>query len=181
MISFREGEKIFEIKRRHHFIIVKNLLLIAIGFAIVLGIMIALFFTSFSFPEMLTDAVPFLLEVQIRFFGLFVCSLILLMLWQSAFVSFANYYLDCWIVTNERTIHTELRSLFSRIISSVPHSKIQDITIDIKGILPTIFKYGDLQIQTAGKFHEFIFKQIPNPYETKEIIYKSKRNMKKRT
>ncbi|MBZ1356282.1 MAG: PH domain-containing protein [Candidatus Nealsonbacteria bacterium] len=179
MIKFREGEKIYEVKRRHPFVIIKSLLMIGLLFLIVLIFMFILFFTSFSFPEFLTDIAPFLLEVQIRFLGLFACSLILLILWQSAFISFANYYLDCWIITSERTIHTELKSFFSRIISSVSHSKIQDITINIKGFLPTILKYGDLQIQTAGKFHEFIFKEISNPYETKEVIYKAKKDMEK--
>ena len=36
--------------------------------------------------------------------------------------------------------------------------------------------YGNVQIQTAGARREFIFKEIPDPYKTKEIITQAQIN-----
>ncbi len=180
MIKIREGENIRLIKRRHKLVLIKNLAGLSFVFLTIIGLMIALFFVSLDFPETMVEIFPFLIDYNTRILGLYLLSLTLLVLWQSVFVVIANYYLDCWIVTDERTIHTELRALFSRIFSSISHHRVQDVTVDVRGIIPTFFRYGDLQIQTAGKFQEFVFKQIPEPYETKEAIFKAQKEYRQK-
>ena len=109
---------------------------------------------------------------------LFLSSIFLLLCWNSFFTVLTKYYIDSWIITNERTIYTELRGFFNSFSSSIPHEKVQDITIDVNGFLPTVFHYGDLHIQTAGAFKEFIFRQIPDPEETKDILLETIKNAK---
>ncbi|OGF33927.1 hypothetical protein A2223_02390 [Candidatus Falkowbacteria bacterium RIFOXYA2_FULL_35_8] len=48
--------------------------------------------------------------------------------------------------------------------------RMQDITSDVKGFLPTILNYGDVHIQTAGEEQRFVFKQIPNAEEVTRTI-----------
>lgn len=145
-------------------------------FSVVVILIISLFFIPLpSWPGWLINFIPFVLEFEIRYLLLFFLSLLLSVLWSIIFLVVANYYLDCWIVTNERTIHTELKGLFSRIFSSVNHDKIQDITIEMKGFFPTVLRFGNLYIETAGEFREFVFRQIPNPYKTKDVIFKAQR------
>jgi uncharacterized membrane protein YdbT with pleckstrin-like domain len=175
MINLREQESVVLLKRRHLFVLIKSLIPVSLVFLLIVFLMIGSIFSKFAFPDSLIETFPFLSGYKTQLLALFFLSLSLLICWQMIFVVLANYYLDCWIVTNERTIHTELKALFNRFLSSVPHHRVQDITVSVQGILPTFFRYGDLQIQTAGKFHEFIFKQIPEPYETKEIIFKSQK------
>ncbi len=173
MIKLREKEKVYSLKRRHYLVLFKKLSVFKIIFLIIIILMGAVFFSSF--PELLIETLPFLSSYNPEILILYFLSLMLLILWQSIFVTITDYYLDCWIITDQRAIHTELRSLFSRIFSSVPHSRIQDVTVDVKGIIPTFLNYGDLQIQTAGKFQEFTFKQIPFPYKAKETIFKAQK------
>ncbi len=175
MIRLRKKEEIRLVKRRHHLILIRNILGITLVFAALVVLMGVAFFASIDFPESLVEIFPFLLNYKTRVLILYFLSLSLLILWQAGFVVVATYYLDCWIVTDERTIHTELRALFNRILSSVPHHRVQDITVEVHGVFPTLLRYGNLQIQTAGRFHEFIFKQIPEPYETKEAIFKAQK------
>jgi len=167
MIKLREKEEIIVLKRRHRFVLIKSLAGVALTFLLIIILAVAVSFNLISLPDFLSGKIVFL--------TLFTLSLIALSCWQVTLVILANYYLDCWIVTNERTIHTELKALFNRSLSTVPHHRVQDITVNIQGIIPTFFRYGDLQIQTAGKFHEFIFKQIPEPYETKEMIFNAQK------
>ena len=175
MVDLREKEEVVEIKRRHFLVLLVEILPLILFLIIGVIAAIVIFFVSFSLPEIVTEIIPGLADVKMRLLILYFISIGMIIIWQIALVIFANYFLDCWIITNERTIHTELKSLFGRILSSIPHTKIQDITVNINGIIPTLLKYGDLQIQTAGQFNEFIFKQIPEPYKTKEIIFRAQK------
>jgi uncharacterized membrane protein YdbT with pleckstrin-like domain len=180
MILLREEEKIHLVKRRHGLILIRDVFgVVLILFSILIGVFVV-FFSSFTFPESLTDSFPILLSYKAPIFIIYLLSLLMLFIWQIIFIIFADYYLDCWIITDQRTIHTEINSLFNRVLSSIQHDKIQDVTVTVNGIIPTFFKYGDLQIQTAGKFHEFVFRQIPEPYETKEKIFEVQKDYLKK-
>jgi uncharacterized membrane protein YdbT with pleckstrin-like domain len=180
MIILDENEKIYLVKRRHPIILKLELLPEVLIFLLTAILIISLFFIHFpSWPEWLIKIFPSLLKFEARYLLLFFLSLSLLIFWQIIFLVITNYYLDCWIVTNKRTIHIELKSLFNRTESSVPHDKIQDITIDTKGILPTFFNFGDLYIETAGEFRQFVFRQIPDPEKTKEAIFDAQREFLK--
>ncbi len=175
MITLRENEKINSVKRKHQLILIRDLVGIVLIFLTTVISIFVTFFVSFSFPESLTETFPFLLDYGVRVFALYLLFIFLFILWQVIFIILVNYYLDCWIITDQRTIHTEIKALFNRTFSSVSHDKIQDVTVTVSGILPTFLRYGDLQIQTAGKFQEFVCKQIPEPYKTKEILFKSQK------
>jgi len=181
MITFRPNEKIYLIKRRHLVVLIKSLFPELLIFLVTLILMVSLFFIPLpSWPDWLTKFIPSLLEFKIRYLLLFLLSFFVLVFWTTIFLVVTNYYLDCWIVTNERTIHTELRGLFSRVLSSINHDRIQDITIDIHGFFPNILRFGDLHIQTAGEFREFVFRQIPDPYKTKDVIFQAQREFLKK-
>ncbi len=177
MINLKEKEKIILIKRRHIFVLFFRILPLLFIFLAIIVAMVYSFFVSFSFLSEPLDLIGVSMsETKMRFFALFLLSCLLLFLWQIFLVKIAHYYLDCWIVTDKRTIHTELHSLFNRFLSTVYHHRIQDVSVDVKGILPTFFRYGDVQIQTAGTFREFVFREIPEPYKTKEIITQTQIN-----
>lgn len=78
-----------------------------------------------------------------------------------AFANFVDYYLDTWMVTNQRIINIEQKGLFARVISEKDLGKMQDITSEVKGFWATLLDYGDVHIQTAGETERFIFRQVP--------------------
>jgi len=78
-----------------------------------------------------------------------------------AYANFVDYYLDVWIVTNERVINIEQKGLFSREISEKELGNMQDITSDVDGFWATILNYGNVYIQTAAEKERFVFKEIP--------------------
>lgn len=115
-----------------------------------------------------------------RLFWLF-SSLWWLFLWAGMAVLWINYYLDYWIVTNQRVISTYQKGLFRREISELSFSRIQDLTVDVKGLLKTFIDYGNVEIRTAGTFDKgqeaqdvniFIFQDVPKPYEVQNILSK---------
>jgi uncharacterized membrane protein YdbT with pleckstrin-like domain len=93
-----------------------------------------------------------------------------LAVWLFAFLEFTDYYLDVWIVTNERVINIEQEGLFHRTASELHLTAIQDVTSDVQGIVRTLFDYGNVHIQTAGEKGRFIFKNIEEPEKIKEFV-----------
>lgn len=107
--------------------------------------------------------------IELQFFRLGV-ALFGLFLWSFVFVIFIDYYLDVWIVTNERIVNIEQKGLFRREISELRLENVQDLTTEIKGIVPTFFDFGDLYVQTAGKRERFQFKSISHPERVRDVI-----------
>lgn len=90
--------------------------------------------------------------------------------WIILFIFWIDYYLDVWIVTDQRIINIEQGSLFRRRISELEMGKIQDVTSQVQGVIPTLFRYGYVYVQTAGEKERFVFCQVPNPAKVKNII-----------
>lgn len=109
---------------------------------------------------------------NVAFTGLFIllASAFYLFILLFTFSNFIDYYLDVWIVTNMRVINIEQRGLFARTISENDLAKIQDVTSDVKGLVATFLKYGDVFVQTAGEKERFLFKQVPNADEVARKI-----------
>ncbi|MBT5503388.1 hypothetical protein HN858_02985 [Candidatus Falkowbacteria bacterium] len=87
-----------------------------------------------------------------------------------AFTNFVDYYLDVWIVTNQRIINIEQKGLFSRIVSEKDLGQMQDITSEVDGFWATLLNFGNVHIQTAGEKERFVFKQVPFASEVSRRI-----------
>lgn len=97
-------------------------------------------------------------------------SMYFLAVWLFAFIEFTDYYLDVWIVSNERIINIEQQGLFHRTASELHLTAVQDVTSEVRGIIHTVFDYGDVHVQTAGEKGRFVFKSIYQPEKVKEHV-----------
>lgn len=117
----------------------------------------------------------FLINEQLIKFGLgdifwFLVGVYFLFWWLGLYFRITMYLLDTWIVTDHRILNNEQRGFFNRTLSEMSLGKIQDVSVRLRGVIPTLLNYGDLEIQTAGTEPKFAFKQIPNPQAVKELI-----------
>lgn len=103
----------------------------------------------------------------------------ILFIWLFGFFSFIDYYLDVWVITSERIIDVRQEGFFSRTVAELKLFQIQDVTSELKGFFKFIFRYGDVYVQTAGEKERFVFKQIPDPEEIRDIIIKLTEENKK--
>lgn len=157
-LELRKKEKIIVKKRRHWIVLLSEMMIV---FFLVLASFVSAYFLNDFFGD---NIVTLLFLVTMLMVSLII-----------AFHFLADYYLDIWIVTDQRSLRVELKGLFHRSVKSIDHDKIQDIRVTVKGILPTLLDYGDVRIQTAGANADFIFKQIPKPYIVKEKISSASR------
>ncbi len=94
----------------------------------------------------------------------------LVFIWMALFGVWTNYYLDVWTVTNKRLVTVDQRGLFHRDTGSFRLERLQDININVRGILATFLKFGDLEAETASGDKNFVARGIPNPQELKALI-----------
>lgn len=103
-----------------------------------------------------------------------------LSIWLFVFLEFTDYYLDTWIITNERVLNIEQEGLFKRTSSELDLASVQDATAETRGFFETMFSYGNLFVQTAGEKERFHFKSIGRPEHVKEILMKHVQDDKQR-
>ncbi len=85
---------------------------------------------------------------------------------------FVDYYLDVWVVTNERVIDIQQQGLFKRTVSELDLDRVQDASSNLQGVFSTFFNYGDVEIQSAGAESKFSFKDIPQPHKVRTELLK---------
>lgn len=97
-------------------------------------------------------------------------SIFFLFSWLFLFQNFIDYFLDIWIVTTHRIIDITQHGLFGRTTAELMLDRVQDVTSEVKGFIPTIFDYGTIFIQTAGERERFVFERIPRPVHISKRI-----------
>lgn len=90
--------------------------------------------------------------------------------WLFFFFSITDYVLDIWYITNKRIVDIQQTGFFSRKISEQYLNRIQDVSSETIGVLPTLFKYGNVRVQTAGEREHFLFEEVPEPDAVRQII-----------
>ena len=96
----------------------------------------------------------------------------LLVVWTGAWGAFTKYFLNAWVLTSQRIVNIKQRRFFSREVSSLFLSRIQDVTTDVSGILPSLLGIGNIKAQTAAEDVEFVMHGIPRPEMMRDLILK---------
>jgi hypothetical protein len=97
----------------------------------------------------------------------------LLFMWMALFAVWTNYYLDVWTITNKRLIAVDQKGFFSRSTASFRLERLQDIMINVNGIVATLLNYGSIELQTAGVEQNFKVMGLPDPAHIKATILSS--------
>ncbi len=130
---------------------------------------------GYIFLALIPPLVYIFFSVQIGNIGLtqifdFLTAIYYLFWWLGLFYTITMYLLDTWVVTDHRVLDNEQHGFFNRTLSEMHLSRIQDMSVGVRGVIPTFLNYGNLEIQTAGTEPKFIFKQIPDPASVKNLI-----------
>lgn len=169
-VHLEEGEDILAVVRKHWFILFAELFIPVVIFFIPLIAYLSFHETSIvadfirRFPE--TDAV-----------ALFLFSAWGLVIWMILFYTWTDYYLDVWTITDRRIIAVNQLGLFRRTTASFRLERLQDVHIEIHGLVATFLGFGTIRTQTAGQEVDFIIRGIPHPEEVKALILRSADNL----
>src|SRR3989344_2139353 len=142
MPPLEDGEEVLLIVRRHWWVVLAETFFVVVLAAIPIFIYEGIYAISvFQSSEFIVD--------DFKAFFTFCYSLWLLCLWMVFFLIWTDYFLDVWIVTNKRIIDIEQKRLFHREVSTLSIYRIQDLTVETKGIVATFLKFGNVIVQTA--------------------------------
>jgi membrane protein YdbS with pleckstrin-like domain len=156
MFILEEGENIVKVVRKHWFVML----------ATVLGILFMATIPALIYILLVSK------YVNIGIWAGFLYSLWLLILWVIFFIDWTDYYLDMLLITDKRVLNINQNGFFRREIISFRYEQIQDITVETRGVIQTFFKFGLIQIQTAGEKRCIILKHADNPESVRSEILK---------
>jgi membrane protein YdbS with pleckstrin-like domain len=160
LIRQKSYEKIEYVLHRHPITFVPILFL----FLVLLSVPVFVYFMiAYLYPVLFTGDMIFPLAV------LLACTYYL-GIYLFFYAQFIDYYLDIWVVTNDRIVDIEQLGLFSRTISEVDLFRIQDVTTDVHGFFATIFHYGNVSIKTASANINIVFRNVSHPNKIRESL-----------
>lgn len=157
-------EKIIHEVRRHWYVFVWRILwaVVLIVVPLIAYVLVLAFLPASAFQNV----------TSYFFLSLFAYAIWFLAVWTMLFLQWTNYYLDVWYITDRRIIDIQQKGIFHREVSNLPFDKIQDITVEVRGIVATFLKFGDLKVQTASEnSRDFIIKDAARPEEARKVIF----------
>ena len=161
--DIEDGDEILHVYHRNWFYLFQQFFMMFLMLIVFVG---AFLYLPLIFPDAFDEY-----HTPILFFE----NIMMLAFWIFSFMIWIDYYFDVWIITSQRIVNVEQKGLFTRKVSELRYEKIQDVTTEVSGFIPTIINYGDVQIQTAGEDEEFMFRTVSDPYKIKSIIVELQR------
>lgn len=146
--SVDSDERTVMVVRKHVFGILQ--LYIASG----VGILMAVILLSF----LLSEDIPTSFLAAVGAAGFVIGGFLLLILLIATYIFFENKL----IITNKNITQVLQRGLFSRKVSQLAMTNVEDVTSDQHGFFATMLNYGTLKIETAGEQVNFHFTYTPN-------------------
>ena len=166
-IQFENGETLLMTVRKHWFIL----------FGQCFGLAFALVVPFILFGVIAQNSV-FLEQFSNRFGSMDVGNVLIffsalwgLVIWLGLGTVWTNYYLDVWAITTLRVIVVDQRGLFHRTVSSFRLERLQDIHVEVNGIIATMLDFGTIRAETAGHEEDaFVMYGAPRPQDIKSAI-----------
>lgn len=159
------GEHVVKQVRKHWLLFLAGLLPYAILIVI-----------PFALPKLLVLAPP--LAPYAAFFdfstplGRATLGIWLLLSWIGAWGSFTRYFLNVWVLTNQRIATIKQRRFFVREVSSLLLPRVQDVTTNVSGVVSSLLDIGNIKVQSAGADIEFTMRGIHRPEQMRDLILK---------
>lgn len=86
------------------------------------------------------------------------------------YVSWLNYELDVFILTNNRIVCVEQKTFLNRAVWETTLDKVQEVSIETKWLLANLFDFGTLRIMTSGSSESFDMTYSPHPMTSSRYI-----------
>ena len=164
-IEFDDNEELLAEIRKHP---IGLFFILVTGFFITAVILVAAGLLATHLSDLSLDAVDSGSSIQgiIIVIGVVLAALSIFMTLIVAILYRSNVV----FVTNEKIAEVMYVSIFNRRIMQLGIGNVEDITVTQKGILPRLFDYGGLIIETAGEIKNPAFTYVPKPNENAQLI-----------
>jgi membrane protein YdbS with pleckstrin-like domain len=167
MITLHPGEEILAKHHKHWFVLVAQTLPLA--FLLIAPLVFIPLSNALSLPvDRALGQIPDFLRHDVLLW--FAGAAWFLLIWIFFFVKWTDYYLDVWLATNKRIIDIEQKGFFNREVTECSYERVQDVTVEIRGIIASLLNFGEVHVQTAGADREIIIKGVSRPNRLRDFI-----------
>jgi membrane protein YdbS with pleckstrin-like domain len=166
--QLEDGEEIVLNVREHPLLLFLHLVKYPI-----LAVLPLLLFTVVGFISQASPALSLGLGQSLSFSNgtsRFFVGIYLLFIWMAMFYAIMLHFLNIWIVTTARIIDVHQNGFFRRVVSSFLLVRVQNVTTNVSGVFGTVFGFGTLNVETAGRSEIFEMVGIHDPDEVRDII-----------
>ena len=87
-------------------------------------------------------------------------------------ISWFTWYFNLTLVTSQRIIDIEQRGMFLRRVREAPHAGIMEVTFEIKGLMATLFGYGNVYVNLGGDKKPICIEAVETPEIVKDKLSK---------
>ena len=122
----------------------------------IIGLVILFLFSYFLVNKFPKESISYFLLVEGMLFYI-------LWLWWTTFIGWLDEELDIFVITNERIIDTTQSAFLAIEIASADLDQVQDVRGKIAGFLGGLFRFGNLEVQTAGSKILFLMDHVEHP------------------
>jgi membrane protein YdbS with pleckstrin-like domain len=155
MVILQPGERVVAIIKRHPFGIVSMYV------ACIIGILVAAGLAFYLLPRLLDKYGTGDANIMVYSgLAIVVAGMVLIL-----GIATSVYWQNQWTVTTDSITQITQKSLFTRQVSQLSMDNLEDVTVDQNGIIPHLFNYGTLKVESAGERSKFQFPYCPSPNE----------------
>ncbi len=162
MIEIDKTEKVLRIVRKHWFVLLADIVVLVLFVTIPVILLVA--WNVFNLSSIISYGGNPLFAAGFFLFAW------LLVIWMVGWHMWTDYYLDVFIITDKRIFDITQYGLFRRTSSSFRLDRIQNITVEMTGIIQTLLNFGTVRLETAGEREDFVANYLSRPYELKKSI-----------
>lgn len=92
------------------------------------------------------------------------------MIFTYALFKFNEWYFNVFLVTNKRIMVYKFSSLNRYKVAEAELKNIQDVSQSVVGLLPSVFNYGNIVIQTAAQKGKFQVRNVPKVTWLRDVL-----------
>ncbi len=115
--------------------------------------------------------------LQLGWLGLVVFSLFLVSAGWFSWHTFHRWSHTMFVITDQRIVDVDQRRFFQRVVTEIPLGRIDQVSYEIRGILPTVFRLGVVIVTTAGQAADLEFRRVRQPARVSALINELRRVM----
>lgn len=158
-IRLQDGERVIQVVRQHPWFLIGKLILTALIF---IGLVVLLHLTTQPGGIFASSWAP-----SVMLIGLIISLLIGFSFWYT-------YRNNLWAITNQRLIDSTKNVPWHQTLSTADLVNVQDVNVVISGIAASIFKFGDVNVQTSSKSLGMVLKGVQDPQQVLSTIDKAR-------
>lgn len=118
-------------------------------------------------------AIPFLFLFPLfreGTWGVMVFLTLLLVLGTVAYRAFFQWSRTVLVITDKRVVDHDQAGFFSRVITQARYHQLDEVICQIKGVGPTLFRYGTVKLHVHGSAADIAFHRTPQPNKVTDLI-----------